>query len=242
MRLFSMSSGRARVRLVQAGAAFLAAALVAGCGNAYRPVVTPINPSGPAAQPTSYAVVVSSPAPTSPGIVSILDYSGDTVMAIAPIGPGPSSFVLDQLGATGYTVDSDGTMSNFPVSTNLQAKLVLYSTLSSSANLVNLMAPSSGLWATDLNGNVVDVFTGSPQDFRLAIPVPPTPVTIVGSPNLQGQREYVISQNFTDLTGVACNISPAAAANGTGLATPIETRHLFDRHRDSAGQVSRLRH
>ncbi len=108
-----MSSGRARVRLVQAGAALVAAALIAGCGNAYRPVVTPINPSGPAAQPTSYAAVVSSPSPTSPGIVTIIDYSGDTVMAIAPIGPGPRSFVMDEFGSNGYTVDSDGTLANF---------------------------------------------------------------------------------------------------------------------------------
>ena len=68
--------------------------------------------------------------------------------------------------------------------------------------------------------NVADVFTGSPQAFKLAIPVPPTPVTIVGSPTLQGQREYVISQNFTDPTGVTCNTSPTTAP--TGLATPIE--------------------
>ena len=122
MRLFPMSSGRARVRLVQAGTALVAAALIAGCGNTYRPVVTPINPSGPAAQPTSYAVVVSSPSPTSPGIVTIIDYSGDTVMAIAPIGPGPNAFVMDQLGATGYTVNSDGTLANFPITTSLQAK------------------------------------------------------------------------------------------------------------------------
>ncbi len=220
MRLFPMSSGRARVRLVQAGAVLVAAALIAGCGNAYRPVVTPINPSGPPAQPTSYAVVVSAPAPTSAGIVTIIDYSGDTVMAVAPIGPGPGSFVLDQLGATGYTLDSDGTLANFPITTSLQAKFVTYSTLSSTAAPVNLMAPSAGLWAADLNGNVVDVFTGSPQAFKLAIPVAPTPVTIVGSPTLTGLREYVISQNFADPTGLVCNISPTTAP--AGLATPIE--------------------
>jgi DNA-binding beta-propeller fold protein YncE len=220
MRLFPMIPGRARVRLVQAGAALTAAALIAGCGNSYRPVVTPINPSGPAAQPTSYAVVVSAPAPTSAGIVTIIDYSGDTVMAIAPIGPGPRAFVMDQLGATGYTLDSDGTLANFPITTSLQAKNVVYSTLSSSAKPVNLLAPTSGMWAADLDGNAVDVFTGSPQAFKLAVPVAPTPVTVVGSPNLSGQREYAISQNFVDATGVTCNTSPTTAP--TGLATPIE--------------------
>ncbi len=220
MRPFFMISTPARVRLVQAGAALVAAALVAGCGNAYRPVVTPINPSGPAAQPTAYTVVVSAPSPTAAGIVTLVDYSGDTILTIAPIGPGPSIFTLDELGATGYTLNSDGTLSNFPITTSLQAKQVTYSTLASSAAPVNLMAPSAGLWVPDLTGNVVDLFASSPAAFKLAIPVAPTPITVIGSPTLQGQREYAISQNFTDPTGVTCNKTPTAAP--TGLATPIE--------------------
>ncbi|MDE3149628.1 MAG: hypothetical protein KGL37_09190 [Acidobacteriota bacterium] len=220
MRLLFMNSGQARTRLVQVGAAFAVAALIAGCGNNYRPVVTPITPSGPAPQPPSYAVVVSAPSPTTPGIATIIDYAGDTVMAMAPIGPGPKSFVMDTLGSIGYTVNSDGTMTNFPITTSLQPKDVLYTTLPATAQPVNLLAPSSGLWATDLDGNVADVFSGGPATFKLAIPVAPTPVTIVGSPNLQGQREYAISQNFVDPTGVSCNASPTTAPDG--VATPIE--------------------
>jgi DNA-binding beta-propeller fold protein YncE len=220
MRLFSMKSGQLRVLLVQAGAALAAAAFVAGCGNSYRPVVTPVNPSGPAAQPTAYTVVVSAPSPNSAGIVTLVDYSGDTVLTIAPIGPGPTTFTLDELGASGYTLNSDGTLSNFPITTTLQAKNVTYTTLASTAAPVNLMAPSAGLWAADLTGNVIDLFTSTPEAFKLAIPVAPTPVTIAGSPTTGGQREYVISQNFTDPTGVACNTAPTAQT--TGVATPIE--------------------
>ena len=220
MRLFSMKSDQVRMLLVQAGAALAAATLVAGCGNSYRPVVTPVNPSGPAAQPTSYTVVVSAPSPNSAGIVTLVDYSGDTVLTIAPIGPGPSTFTLDELGATGYTLNSDGTLSDFPITTTLQAKNVTYTTLASTAAPVNLMAPSAGLWAADLTGNVIDLFTSTPEAFKLAIPVAPTPVTIAGSPTTGGQREYVISQNFTDPTGVACNTAPTAQT--TGVATPIE--------------------
>jgi DNA-binding beta-propeller fold protein YncE len=221
-----MISGRARVRLFQAGAALSAAAalaataLVAGCGNNYRPVVSPITPSGPAAQPTSYVVVVSAPSPSTPGILTILDYSGDTVMAIAPIGPGPRNFVLDQLGATGYTLNSDGTLANIPISTSLQAKDVHYSTLATNAQPFNFMAPSAGLWATNLAGNTVDLFQSSPASFKLAIPVAPTPITVVGSPTLAGQREYAVSLNFTDPTGLACNTSPSTQP--TGMVTPIE--------------------
>src|ERR1035438_4840253 len=103
MRLFFMNASQARARLVEAGAVLAAVAFVAGCGSAYRPVVTPINTNGPAAQVSSYAVVLSAPSVTTPGIVTIIDYSGDTVLAEAPIGPGPSVFTIDQTGGTGYT-------------------------------------------------------------------------------------------------------------------------------------------
>ena len=59
---------------------------------------------------------------------------------------------------------------------------------------VGLFSPSAGLWVTDLNGNVVDVLTGSPETFKLAIPVAPTPVAISG-PAVIGQHNYSISLN-----------------------------------------------
>src|ERR1035438_9652528 len=112
MRLFPMNLGQARARLVLGGAALAAGTLIAGCGSNYRPVSTPVTPSGPEAQPASYAVVVSAPSPTTPGIATIIDYSGDSVLAEAPIGPGPSTFTIDETGSNGYTVNSDGTLSN----------------------------------------------------------------------------------------------------------------------------------
>ena len=228
MRFFSMNSGHAYARLVQAGAAVVAAALIAGCGNAYRPVVTPINPSGPASQPASYAVVVSAPSPTTPGIATIIDYAGDTVMAEAPIGPGPSSFTMDELSSNGYTVNSDGTLTNFPITTSLQAKMVTYTTLPAKAAPVNLYSPSNGLWAADLNGNNADIFGGSPQTLQLAIPVGITPVTIAGSGISTGQRNYAISQNFDapsggNPNGVACNVSPRTAPNGSATAIELSS-------------------
>lgn len=219
MSLFPMHLGQARVRLVQAGAALAAAAMVAGCGAGYRPVVTPINPSGPAAQPTSLAVVVSSPSPTSPGIATVIDYSGDTVVAQSPIGPGPTTFAVDATGSAGYTVNSDGTLTNFPVSSNLQFKNVLFTTLPSSAQPLSLFAPTAGLWSADLNGNLADVLNGSPATFKLSIPVAPTPVTIVG-PGQITQRNYVIAQGSV-ASGVECNISPTTGPLGEADAIEV---------------------
>jgi DNA-binding beta-propeller fold protein YncE len=230
MRLFFMNVRQALVLFAQIGAALAIAAFVAGCGDNYRPVVTPVNTSGPPAQPTSYVAVVSTTGATTPGVITFIDYSGDSILTEAPIGPGPKVFTIDEVGATGYTINSDGTLSNFAITTSLQAKNVSESTLPTTAVPVNLMAPSSGLWATDLNDNVVDLFTGSPEAFKLAIPVTGTvtnpssmPVMVMGSPTLTGEREYVISQNVPDATGqVTCDSPGNFASVPDGVATPIE--------------------
>jgi YVTN family beta-propeller protein len=232
MSLFSMHAGRAHVRLVQAGAGLSAALVVAGCGAGYRPVVTPVNPSGPAPQPTSYAVAVSAPSPTTAGIASIIDYSGDTIMAQAPVGPGPISFTVDETGSTGYTVNSDGTLTNFPVSSNLQAKNVTYTTLPSSSVPVNLFSPSAGLWIADQNGNLADVLTGSPETFKLSIPVAPTPVLIVG-PGVVGERDYAIAQGNSGggnvSSGVQCNTAPTTAPAGEADAIEVASNTVSAR-------------
>ena len=224
-----MTKGRLRTLLAQAGGAVAVSALIAGCGNNYRPVVQPITPSGPAAQPQSYAIVVSTTGATTQGVVTIIDYSGDSVMAIAPIGVGPIAFTIDAVGANGYTVNSNGTLTNFPITTSLQAKNILVSTLSSTAQLVNLMAPSSGLWAADLNGNLVDVSTGSPQTFKWQVPVSTMPVFVTGASSAN-QREFVLSQNPEAQPGFAsttCNSAPSAVGEN-GVVTPIEPSYVAD--------------
>ena len=233
MTLFPIDSGQARTRLVEAGAVFAAVALIAGCGSSYRPVVTPINPSGPPAQPNSLAVVISSPSPTQPGIATIIDYSGDDIMAQQPIGVGPVAFAVDQAGANGYTLNSDTTVTSFPVSTSLQAKLVQNTTLSPTTRITGLFAPASGIWSSDLDQNVVDILAGSPPTFNLAIPVAPTPIAVVG-PGASSQRNYSISQNNTNtLAGsiipydTTCNtpslFAGIVANHQTGEADALET-------------------
>jgi DNA-binding beta-propeller fold protein YncE len=159
--------------------------------------------------------------------VTIIDYAGDTVLAEAPIGPGPTAFTIDEYAANGYTVNSDGTLTNFPISPTLQAKQVTYSTLSSAAQSapphppLNMFTPTSGLWTADLGGSYADVFTGFPQAFKVAIPVGTTPVTIIG-PGSIGQYDYAISQNIVNPTGVECNASPRTVPSN-GVADAIGT-------------------
>ena len=223
MSLFALRQAQVRRSLAMLGLCALGG-LVAGCGAGYRPVISPINPSGPPSQPGSFAAVVSSPSASSAGVVTIVDYAGDTIVAQAPIGPNPSSFSMDQTGGNGYTVNSDGTITNFPISAQLQEKFVQYTTLPSTANIVNLFSPSAGLWATDLSGNVSDVLSGIPATFKLSIPVASTPLLVMG-PAVLGQRDYVVTQGFNDASGVACNVAPRSVG-AVGEADAVETNTL----------------
>ena len=227
MSLFFKHVDRAHAPVVYAALALVIATLVDGCGAGYRPVVTPINPSGPPPQPTSLAVVVSSPGPLLPGVATIIDYSGDTIVATSPIGVGPISFTIDQTGSTGYTFNTDGTVTNFPVSSNLQQKNVTVTTLPSGTAPVNMFAPSAGLWMADLNGNLADVFTGSPETFKLSVPVAVTPVMVIG-PGVISQRNYVITQGAV-ASGVMCNSSPTTAPLGEADSIEVSNDTISSR-------------
>jgi len=219
MSLFALCPGQARIFLAVLG--LCAFGGLVGCGAGYRPVISPINPSGPGSQPNSFAAVVSTPSPTSAGVVTVIDYAGDTIVAQAPIGPNPTSFSLDETGGNGYTVNSDGTITNFPISSQLQQKFVQYTTLPTTANVVNLFSPSATLWASDLSGNASDVLTGIPATFKLAVPVASTPLLVMG-PAVLGQRNYAITQGFNDASGVTCNMAPRSVGS-LGEADAIET-------------------
>ncbi len=220
---------------------------IAGCGSNLRPTVTPIVGTGPASQPAAYAFVVSTPTSSAAalGYGTVIDYSGDTIMATAPIGPGPDLFALNGGGTQAWTLNEDGTVSNIPVSTLLQQKLVTYSTLNTIPPVntptdpagidpvVALFGGSFGLYALDVNLNEVDVLTGTPDAFKLDVPVDETPVTAVGVAT--ATRFYAITQGIPYLTpftipgaaqpvdgGVACNVNPHAVGV-TGMADGIET-------------------
>ena len=227
MTLVSIAPGKVCVRLAEAVAIFAATVLVAGCGSLYRPVITPINPNGPAAQPQALVVAISEPSASVPGIASIIDYAGDDIMAQQPVGVAPLGLTVAESGGMAYTMNRDGTLTGFPVSTTLQELNMQTSTLFNTTKVTNLYSPSTGLWASDLDGNAIDAMSGSPATFNIAIPVAPTPVEAIG-PSLVSSRIFAISQNNENTPsgsilpfGTACNIAPREVTQ-TGEADSIE--------------------
>ncbi|MGA8532276.1 MAG: YncE family protein [Acidobacteriaceae bacterium] len=143
---------------------------LAGCGNQYRPVVTPINPTGPAALPSANVVVVSQPgfSPLMPGVTgpcvggtygtpsvyNLVNFSGDSIENEADGGNGPLTFSLDSSGAYVYGPNCDGTLTNATATTNaLVTKSIQTSTLvPSSWNWVptNTLLANGSLYVTEI--------------------------------------------------------------------------------------------
>jgi len=125
-------------------------ALLSGCGAQYRPVVTPLNPTGPASQDNGgNFVVLSTDSAASNGLATLINGTGDTIMAQATLGNGVFSFALNSSGSTGYSLNSNGnanvTLDAYPTtaptsastSFGLQTSHVTNSTLTAGANPTN---------------------------------------------------------------------------------------------------------
>ena len=235
--------------------ALLAVAATAGCGNRYRPVITPVPPTGPSAQPTAYAVVISQPnlttaasatypcsssLYTNPGIATIIDFSGDSVLAQANIGIGPLAFSLDSSGSTAYSLNCDGTISTFPVSSTLQSNQLQTTTLFKTVTAPpgappsfrsiqsNILLRTGGQYVVNQVRGTVGALSQGAAAGNLAllteINVAPALVTLTGAAS--GQRIYAISQGTS--TGAGAGVTWGQCATpGTvttaGEADGIET-------------------
>ncbi len=172
-----------------------------GCGNTYRPVVSAINPVGPAGQPQKYAVAVSSSPNGAPGLMTLVDFSGDTILVTPNVGVSPYYLAVDAGGTTGFTLNGDGTLTSFDISTSLMTNAVLQSTLLPGANPSSLFSSAGTTYITQQGRNSVALLKGSPPALQEELPVLANPVYIVG---LGGApRYYSLSQGTGSGAGVA---------------------------------------
>jgi DNA-binding beta-propeller fold protein YncE len=177
----------------------LAAALVSviGCGNTYRPVVSAINPVGPAAQPQKFAVAISTTGTAThptPGLVTFVDFSGDTVLITAQIGVDPYYLVLNSGGNTGFTLNSDHTLTSFDVDTALLQSNILQTTLLPGANPVSIFPEGANTYVTDPGLNVISQFTGQPLTLQQQLSINPTFTPIYVTGIASAPRLFAISQ------------------------------------------------
>jgi len=205
-----------------------------GCGNNYRPVVAAINPVGPSAQPQKYAVAISSPSPTSPGLVTIVDFSGDSVLITANIGVSPQYLILNATATaatstapattatTGYTINGDGTLNVFDISPSLISSQVLETTLLSGAVPLSIFPQGTNTYVTEQGRNAIAEFQGSPLALRQEINVT-NPIYVVG---LSGApRIYALGQGTGTAPGQAIAID--TTTNTPTAALPVGNKPVY---------------
>ena len=211
--------------LIGIAVAAVALTALAGCGNQYRPVVTAINPVGPAVQPTKYAVAISQPGGGSAGLMTMVDFAGDTNLININVGPFPYYLYVAPGGGTGFTLNNDGTLSSFAIATNVQTSNVQTTTLLTGAAPNSIFATSTFLYLTDPGRTTIEQLENTPPSLRQELPVTPgyTPVYIAGI--AAGARAYAISQSSTaGAPGVVAGIETATSTISTTIpvgVTPV---------------------
>lgn len=210
--------GRFATIRVGAGAAIVLAA-AAGCGNQYRPVVNPVRPTGPSPAPTAYAVAITQPTGAAAGVATVIDFSGDTILAQATIGNYPLDFTIDSGGATAYTIDRDGSLSDIPISTSLQTYKVQTSTLTATAIPINATVGIGNLYVIDHSTDETNVLTGAPPGLKQALQFPAGLITLAG--RSAAIRFYAISQNV-GTPGTASPCATPSTVTTPGTATALE--------------------
>ena len=197
---------------------------IAGCGNQYRPVITPIQPTGPSSQPGAFISVFSQPGfgplpagvtgpctgqtYSTPSVVTLIDFSGDSILNEADGGNGPLTYSLEAGGANAIAPNCDGTLTEVQATQqSLLTKDVFTSSLLPGSVPTNTMVEGINLYVTEsgLHGptcmvtNCVAQLTGSPEGLKQEIPVAPSLINMVGFSS--GARVYAISQGNSGTGG-----------------------------------------
>ncbi len=168
--------------------------------------------------------MISDPGAPLPGLVTIVDFSGDTVLVTANIGVQPRFLMLDAGGTTGYSLNGDKTMSSFDISTSLQTRDVVLTTLlpDNDPNSPNsIFADSTALFLTEPGRNAVAQLraTPTPPSLNQEFPIDPnySPVWIAGFSG--SPRAYIVSQNKN--TAAAGEVSAIEMSSST-ISTKID--------------------
>ena len=211
----------------------LASLSLAGCGSTYRPVVSSINPVGPAGQPQKYAVVVSTTGTSTPGLATIVDFAGDTVLVTTNIGANPQYLNLDTTGSEAYSLNGDGTINSFAISTTLIQSQVNQSTLPAGSNPVSLISQGTSLYITQPGLNSVAQLTGIPPAVQQELPTGAGSIYTVAVASTP--RAYTLVQNgaapgqvsaIETGTQTLSNVIPVGVAPVYGVMT-ADTRRAF---------------
>ncbi len=190
----------------------------------YRPVVSAISPVGPAGQPTKYAVAVSIPSATTSGLVTFVDFSGDTILSTPSILINPNYFAINTSGSNGYVINSSGTLDYFYLGSpgSLQTSEIGVTTLPVNTVPVSVSAFTpvnavSTLFIPEASATnpTIAALNSATAVLYSPVAVGPNPVYVVGTDG--AARAYAISQGTTPGTSNG-QLAAIEATSATSLS------------------------
>ncbi len=195
----------------------LAPLFLTACGSNYRPVVSSISPVGPAGQPTKYAVVASTTGVSTPGLSTLVDFSGDTIVNTTNLGNNPFWLLVDQNAGEGYTLNGDGTLNSFGISATLIQSQVNQSTLPAGSDATTLITETGSLYATQTGLGSVAQLQSIPPAIKEQLPTGANTVYTVAASSVP--RVYAVVQNG----GTSCQSGFPAGPHVAAIETTTQT-------------------
>lgn len=182
--------------------------LICGCGDQFRPVATPLPLPSPTPQSSRFAVVTSCvydpnvqdcASTGSSGASTDINVSGDSVVAITPVGRSPINALAEASLVVTADRDTDSVTSYFR-STGTTTTVSTPSTtgLPSGARPTSLVNANGTIYVTESGRNVVAVLGGSASAISAEVPVGVNPVNLTVLPN--GKKIYVVNKGDNSVT------------------------------------------
>lgn len=199
---------------VAAAAAVLAvmALYIAGCGETYRPIITPNPQPGGDPQGSRRAITIAKN-DAGNGAADIIDVSGDSVLLDLYVGVNPAMGTFSLGGGAAFVVNRGSqTLSVVPVYGGTNVTTV---SLPLTSDPVSAGISGGYLYVADQANNVVDI-VNSANVMIGTISVGTTPVAIGQSPD--GTKAYVVNQGDSTVSVITTNSNVVSTTINVGAA------------------------
>ncbi|QMV19861.1 YncE family protein [Granulicella sp. 5B5] len=167
-----------------------------------------------------------------PGLVTFVDFSGDTVVDTPNILANPSYFALNNTGTEAFAINTDGSLNDFATSNpaSLLTSNVVATTLTANSAPVSISAitPANGtasIFIPQTNSSSVAVLSVASTSLLQTLSVGANPVYVVGADGTP--RVYAISQGTSGNGQVAAIEATSSSSLGISTTIPVGATPVY---------------
>lgn len=160
------------------------------------------------------------------GLVTFVDFSGDTVVDTPSILTNPSYFALNNSGGEGFVINAEGSLNDFATTnpSSLLTSNIVSTTLAADSAPVSISAitPANGtasIFVPQTNSSSIAVLSVASTSLLQTLTVGANPVYVVGADSTP--RVYAISQGTTTTGNGQVAAIEATSSSSLGISTTI---------------------